>query len=169
MAKAKATLATASDFVRAKELVTMPDAPVKVIIMPEFQQGVAVAYDDPPGPLEKRLANYYAISPIPDDWSDEQATSFLREYNDYMIHDLTVHEAMPGHYLQLVAFQLQPVGAARGARIGAVCRRLGGLCRRHDGRRGLSDGDPLFKLTVLKIACARSPTRCSTSASTSTA
>jgi uncharacterized protein (DUF885 family) len=101
MTVAKADLARATAFVRAKGLVRMPAAPVKIITMPKFQQGTAGAYDDAPGALEKGGQNFYAISPIPADWSEAQATSFLSEYNLYMIADLTVHEAMPGHYLQL--------------------------------------------------------------------
>ena len=66
----------------------------------EFQRGVAVAYCDSPGPLDKGLDTYYAISPIPEDWDDAQVTSFLREYNKRMIHVLSIHEAMPGHYLE---------------------------------------------------------------------
>ena len=83
------------------DFVGMPDGPVKIITMPKFQQGFSVAYDDAPGALERHLDNFYAVSPIPADWSDEQAASFLSEYNDYMIHDLSVHEGVPGHYLQL--------------------------------------------------------------------
>ncbi|WP_068070730.1 DUF885 domain-containing protein [Novosphingobium lentum] len=98
---ARAALAQATAFVSARGLVTMPDGPVKVITMPKFQQGNAVAYDDPPGALEQNGANFFAVSPIPDDWTDAQATSFLSEYNDFMIQDLAIHEAMPGHYLQL--------------------------------------------------------------------
>ncbi len=98
---AKQTLAQATDFVREKGFVTMPTAPVRVVLMPKFNQGNSVAYDDPPGPLDKNQPNFYTISPIPADWTDEQATNFLTEYNLYMIHDLSIHEAMPGHYLQL--------------------------------------------------------------------
>ena len=101
MQSAERTLASATDFVRAKNLVTLPAGPVRIITMPVFQQGVAVAYCDSPGPLETQLPTFYAISPIPKDWDDAKATSFLREYNDYMIHDLSIHEAMPGHYLQI--------------------------------------------------------------------
>ncbi|MFM2301212.1 MAG: hypothetical protein RLZZ84_948 [Pseudomonadota bacterium] len=99
--RARETLADATAFVAAKGLIRMPDGPVRVITMPKFQQGNAVAYNDPPGSLERGQQNFYAVSPIPDDWSDAQAESFLAEYNDYMIHDLSIHEAMPGHYLQL--------------------------------------------------------------------
>ena len=98
---ARQTLAQATDFVRAKGFVTMPSAPVLVVPMPKFNQGNSGAYDDPPGALEKDQPNFYTISPIPADWTDAQATSFLTEYNLYMLHDLSIHEAMPGHYLQL--------------------------------------------------------------------
>ncbi|MGI8559934.1 MAG: DUF885 family protein, partial [Luteimonas sp.] len=83
---AKHTLEVATAFVREKDLVTVPDAPVKIILMPEFQRGIAVAYADSPGPLDKGLDTYYAISPIPEDWTDKQVDSFLREYNKRLIH-----------------------------------------------------------------------------------
>lgn len=98
---AKQDLQTTTDFVRANNLVTVPDEPVKIIVMPEFQRGVAVAYCDPPGPLEKNGETFYSISPTPADWDKKRVESFFREYNNYMLQDLTIHEAMPGHYLQL--------------------------------------------------------------------
>jgi uncharacterized protein (DUF885 family) len=95
-------MAECTDFVRAHELVTVPDAPVEIIVMPEIHRGVAVAYCDPPGPLEPaQLPTYFAVSPTPEDWSQERVASFFREYNAHMLHNLTVHEAMPGHVLQL--------------------------------------------------------------------
>lgn len=98
---AQKKLAEATAFVRSHALLTLPDSPIKVIVMPEFQRGVAIAYCDPAGPLEKNGETFYAISPTPSDWSAERAASFYREYNDGMLNDLTVHEAMPGHYVQL--------------------------------------------------------------------
>ena len=95
------TLKSTTAFVREQNLVTVPDEPVKIIVMPEFQRGVAVAYCDSPGPLEKGGETFYAISPTPASWSEERVQSFFREYNNYMIENLTVHEAMPGHYLQI--------------------------------------------------------------------
>ncbi|HET8818808.1 MAG TPA: DUF885 domain-containing protein [Xanthomonadaceae bacterium] len=101
VAVAKASTVQATDFVREQALVTVPDTPVEIILMPEFQRGVAVAYCDSPGPLDSELATFYAVSPIPDAWTGEQVDSFLREYNTRSIHELSIHEAMPGHYLQL--------------------------------------------------------------------
>jgi uncharacterized protein (DUF885 family) len=99
--QAKQALVETTDFVRKAQLVTMLDEPLKVIVMPEFQRGVAVAYCDSPGPLEPRTDTFFAISPTPSDWPPTRVVSFFREYNDYMLQDLTIHEAMPGHYLQL--------------------------------------------------------------------
>ncbi|MGI8567145.1 MAG: DUF885 domain-containing protein [Pyrinomonadaceae bacterium] len=99
--RAKDTLKETTDFVRAKNFITIPDEPVNIIVMPEFQRGVAVAYCDSAGPLEKNGTTFYAISPTPADWTPARAESFFREYNDFMLQDLTIHEAMPGHYLQL--------------------------------------------------------------------
>ena len=70
--------------------------------MPEINRGIAVAYCDPPGPLEPVPgATFIAVSPTPKDWTAERIASFYREYNRHMVHNLMVHEAMPGHYLQL--------------------------------------------------------------------
>jgi uncharacterized protein (DUF885 family) len=70
--------------------------------MPEFARGASVAYCDSAGPFEKKNETFFAISPTPVDWKNDRKESFFREYNDYMLENLTVHEAMPGHYLQLM-------------------------------------------------------------------
>jgi uncharacterized protein (DUF885 family) len=89
-------------FVRQHDLVTVHDDPVSIIDMPEIDRGVAVAYCDPPGPLETAsLATFIAVSPVPSDWNAERTASFYREYNRHMIHNLMAHEASPGHFLQL--------------------------------------------------------------------
>src|SRR5438876_1317682 len=91
----------ATDFVKQHDLVTVPEKPLDVIVMPEFKRGVSIAYCDAAGPLEKNGKTFFAVAPTPKDWSKERKESFFREYNNYMLRDLTVHEAMPGHFLQL--------------------------------------------------------------------
>jgi uncharacterized protein (DUF885 family) len=89
-------------FVTERRLVTVYDDPIELIAMPEIDRGVAVAYCDSPGPLEPSpLPTFIAVSPTPTDWPAQRVASFYREYNRHMVHDLMVHEAMPGHYLQL--------------------------------------------------------------------
>ncbi len=99
--EAREGLKKITEFVRNKKLVTVPDDPVEIIVMPEHQRGFYIGYCDSPGPLEKNGTTFYAISPTPKSWSAERAETFYREYNDYMLQNLTVHEAMPGHYLQI--------------------------------------------------------------------
>ncbi len=91
----------ATDYVKQKDLVTVPEKPLDVIVMPEFKRGTGIAYCDSPGPLEQNGKTFFAVEPTPKDWSKTRKESFFREYNNFMIRDLTVHEAMPGHYLQL--------------------------------------------------------------------
>ena len=100
--KASEDVKETTEFVRANNLVTVPTEPVKVIVMPEFARGSSVAYFDSAGPFEKKNETFYAISPTPKDWTAARSESFFREYNDYMVENLTVHEAMPGHYLQIM-------------------------------------------------------------------
>ena len=89
-------------FVREQAIVTAHDDPVDVIEMPEIDRGVAVAYCDSPGPLETAdLPTFVAVSPAPRDWTAGRVRSFYREYNRHMVQNLMVHEAMPGHVLQL--------------------------------------------------------------------
>ena len=95
-------LAAQTAFVRAHDLMTLYDDPIELIDMPEIDRGIAVAYCDSPGPLETTpLPTFIAVSPVPSDWTPDRKASFYREYNRHMVHNLMVHEAMPGHYLQL--------------------------------------------------------------------
>ena len=90
------------EFVAEHDLVTMFGDPVEVIEMPEIDRGVAIAYCDAPGPLESApLPTFIAVSPTPADWPAERVRSFYREYNRHLVHNLMIHEAMPGHALQL--------------------------------------------------------------------
>ena len=99
---ARVTMDEATEFVRKHDVLTLLDDQCVIEEMPEFARGVAVAYCDPPGPLETAdVPTFYCISPTPAGWSPERVESFYREYNDHMIRNLTVHEAMPGHFLQL--------------------------------------------------------------------
>jgi uncharacterized protein (DUF885 family) len=144
-------LAQATAFVRDHKLVTVPDDPVKVILMPEFQRGVAVAYCDSPGPLDRGLDTYFAISPIPDDWTQAQVDSFLREYNSRMIHLLAIHEAMPGHYLEGAHSSRFPSTLRAVLRSGEFAEGWAVYTEDMMADAGYLDGDPLFRLVQLKF------------------
>lgn len=149
--EARLAVARTSAFVRTKALITLLPGPVRIIEMPTYQQGVAVAYCDAPGPLEPKLPTFFAVSPIPASWSDAQASSFLREYNDYMVQDLSIHEAMPGHYVQLAHANAtpDPIRAVLGS--GPFVEGWAVYAEGMMADTGYMAGDPLFKLTVLKM------------------
>ncbi len=148
---AKASLEHATEFVRSKDLMTLPDAPVDIILMPEFQRGVAVAYCDSPGPLDKNLKTFYAVSPIPDEWNDEQVDSFLREYNSRMIHLLSIHEGTPGHYLEGWHSGKFPSTLRAVLRSGLFAEGWAVYTERMMQQEGYLDNDPLFHLVQLKF------------------
>lgn len=101
VATAKEQVKEATKFMKDKGIATVLPDPLEIIIMPEFQRGVSLAYCDAPGPLDVNQKTFYAVSPIPKKWTETQITSFLREYNTRSLFVLTIHEALPGHFHQL--------------------------------------------------------------------
>ncbi|MDH4164845.1 MAG: DUF885 domain-containing protein, partial [Gammaproteobacteria bacterium] len=146
----KQTLRETTEFVRARNFVTVPDEPLDVILMPEFQRGVAVAYCDSPGPLDKGQRTFYAVSPIPAEWTDAQVDSFLREYNTRSIANLTIHEAMPGHYLQLAHSNRYPSVLRAMLGSGPFVEGWAVYAERVMQEQGFRGGDPLMQLVRLK-------------------
>lgn len=110
---AQQTLDEARNFLRAKadRIVALPpNDNLKIIETPAFMRGIyAVGGFNPAPPLQPELGAYYWLTPIPADWPKERVQSKLREYNFYGLRLLTIHEAIPGHWLQFeYAAQVQP-------------------------------------------------------------
>jgi uncharacterized protein (DUF885 family) len=111
MAEAKKTLEQATAFVRQKNLLTLPArANLEVVETPVFMRGIyGVGGFNAAPALEPQLGAFYWITPIPSAWAKDRVESKLREYNNYGLQELTIHEAMPGHYVQLeYANDVQP-------------------------------------------------------------
>ncbi len=147
---AKQQLQQAIDFVVENNIVTMPDEPVEIIIMPEFQRGVSIAYLDPPGPLDRDQPAFYAVAPLPTDWNEDQVQSFLREYNIYSIQNLTIHEGVPGHYLQIALSNRYPSTLRSVLSSGPFVEGWGVYAEQLMIDEGYLDRDPLMKLINLK-------------------
>ncbi len=147
---AKEYLQQAIDFVVEHNIVTMPEEPVEIIIMPEFQRGVTLAYLDPPGPLDREQPAFYAIAPLPEDWTEEQVESFLREYNMLSMQDLTIHEGVPGHSLQLALSNRYPSTLRAVLYSGPFIEGWGVYAEQMMIEQGYLNYDPLMKLINLK-------------------
>ena len=147
---AREQLQQATDFVIENNILTMPDEPVEIIVMPEFRRGVSVAYLDPPGPLDRDQPAFYAVAPPPSSWTPEQVESFLREYNLYSMQDLTIHEGVPGHYLQLAHSNRYPSVLRSVLYSGPFVEGWGVYAEQMMIAEGYLNHDPLMKLINLK-------------------
>jgi uncharacterized protein (DUF885 family) len=111
MSAAKQALATATAFVKAKDLLTLPaNSNLQVVDTPVFMRGIygVGGFNQAPA-LEPQLGAFFWVTPIPDTLPQARIDSKLREYNDSGLAHLTVHEAMPGHYVQAeYANEVQP-------------------------------------------------------------
>jgi hypothetical protein len=106
----KRQLPTLVKFVDDHKLLTQdPSKPLVVRETPLYMRGSgAGASISAPGPYDKQANTYYNVEPLPPTWTAQQAESYLREYNDYTLQILNIHEAIPGHYTQLVYANRSP-------------------------------------------------------------
>jgi uncharacterized protein (DUF885 family) len=99
---AKNTVEKIKTFITKKNILTLPDPDqCSIIEMPEFQRGFSAAYLNQAPPLDAKAKSLYAIAPPPSDWPADRQKAFFQEYNRSMLQVLTIHEAYPGHYVQL--------------------------------------------------------------------
>jgi uncharacterized protein (DUF885 family) len=147
---AKQSAASAAEFIRKEDLITVMPDPLEIIIMPEFRQGVSLAYCDSPGPLEVGQKTFYAVSPIPAKWTQKQADSFLREYNTRSLDVLTIHEAMPGHFLQIAHANRYRGRLRHLFQSGVFVEGWAVYTEWMMCEEGFRDDDPLLKLVTLK-------------------
>jgi len=96
------TAVNLKEFIARRNILTLPNPDRCLILeMPEFQRGNSVAYLNQAPPLDRDARSVYAIAPPPRDWDARRVESFMEEYNSRMLGILTLHEAYPGHYVQL--------------------------------------------------------------------
>ena len=97
-----------ADFVNKKNLIYMdPSKPLVVRKEPDYMAGVAGASINAPGPYDKKGNTYYNVGSL-SGWPAEKSESYLREYNHYILQILNIHEAIPGHYTQLIYSNQSP-------------------------------------------------------------
>jgi uncharacterized protein (DUF885 family) len=148
---ARADVARLKQFIRANDLLRLPEPDrCQVIEMPEFQRGNSVAFLNPAPPLDPRAASIYAISPPPRDWDSRRVTSFLQEYNRYMLQILTIHEAYPGHYVQLEYSNRHPSLIRRVLFSGVFAEGWAVYTEQMMLDQGYGQADPALRLNQLK-------------------
>jgi hypothetical protein len=109
-------LARIEAFCRDRGIIGLAEEPLRIDWTPEFMRSFAGAMLDSPGPLDAGQRAFFSITPVRDEWSPDEVESYLREMNSRQLKLLTIHEAVPGHYLQ----------GAHGNRGASLARRVFG-------------------------------------------
>ncbi len=149
---AKKTVAKIKDFIRDKKILTLPDPDTcQIIAMPEFQRGFSAAYLNPAPPLDPKANSLYAVAPPPKDWTAARQETFFREYNSAMLQILTIHEAYPGHYVQLAYSNRHPSLVRKVLWSGSFAEGWAVYTEQMMLDQGYGDGDLSLRLHQLKF------------------
>ncbi len=149
---ARKTVDKIKTFIREKKILTLPDPDTcKVVEMPEFQRGFSLAYLNPAPPLDPKADSLYAVAPPPADWSPERVETLLREYNSAMLQVLTIHEAYPGHYVQLAYSNRNPSLVRKVLWSGSFAEGWAVYTEQMMLDQGYGDGDLSLRLHQLKF------------------
>jgi uncharacterized protein (DUF885 family) len=149
---ARATVARITDFIRQRQILALPEPDrCQVIEMPEFQRGNSTAYLNAAPPLDTRAPSFYAVSPPPKDWDAQRVETLLQEYNRHMLQILTIHEAYPGHYVQLEYANRHPSLLRRVLGSGVYIEGWAVYTEQTMLDQGYGDGDLALRLTQLKF------------------
>ncbi len=149
---ARATVENIKKFIREHDVLRLPEPDrCQVIEMPEFRRGNSAAYMDNAPPLDPDAASFYAVSPPPSDWDAKRVESFLEEYNHHMLQILTIHEAYPGHYVQLAYATRAPSLIRKVCQSGAYIEGWAVYGEQNMLDMGYGEGDLRLRMMQLKF------------------
>jgi uncharacterized protein (DUF885 family) len=149
---AKASVAKIKTFIREKNILTLPEPDAcQIIEMPEFQRGFSAAYLNPAPPLDPKANSLYAVAPPPSDWPESRQKAFFQEYNQAMLQILTIHEAYPGHYVQLEYANRHPSLIRKVLYSGVFAEGWAVYTEQMMLDQGYGDGDLSLRLHQLKF------------------
>jgi hypothetical protein len=150
-ATANRDLAESEAFLTAHPVVTLPrPATLRVVPTPDFMAGFSGASLDPAGPFDPLAGSYYYIDKIPKSWTRARVDSYLRDFNNYEMRLLSMHEAIPGHYVQFRYNDTVPSIVRRAFPSGSFAE---GWAVYGEGMMldaGYGNGDPRLRLFQLK-------------------
>ncbi|CAN5176965.1 DUF885 domain-containing protein [soil metagenome] len=152
LADTKKTVEGIRTFIREKKILTLPE-PDKcdIIEMPAFKRGYSVAYLENAPPLDSKAKSYYAVSPPLSEWSPEVSTAILKEYNKQMLQILTIHEAYPGHYVQLEYANRNPSLIRKVLSSGVYIEGWAVYTEQMMLDQGYGNGNPALRMQQLKF------------------
>jgi uncharacterized protein (DUF885 family) len=139
-------------FIRSRKILRLPTPDrCEIVEMPEFQRGNSTAYLNPAPPLDPKARSFYAVSPPPKDWDSRRVRTYLEEYNSAMMKILTIHEAYPGHYVQLEYSNRNPSLIRRVLSSGTFAEGWAVYTEQMMLDQGFGNGDLSLRLQQLKF------------------
>jgi uncharacterized protein (DUF885 family) len=152
VADARAGVEQIRSFIRDRDILRLPEPDrCQIIEMPEFRRGNSLAYLESALPLDPGGVSSYAVSPPPSDWGADRVRSFLEEYNNHMLQVLTIHEAYPGHYVQLEYSNRSPSRIRRVLQSGVFIEGWAVYTEQMMLDQGYGDGNLALRLNQLKF------------------
>lgn len=152
VADAKADVERIKKFIADRDILRLPEPDhCQVIEMPEFKRGNSTAFCDPAPPLDPNAVSFYAIGPPPKDWDAKRVQSLLEEYNSHMLEILTIHEAYPGHFVQLEYAHRNPSIIRRVLESGVYIEGWAVYTEQTMLDQGFGGGDLALRLTQQKF------------------
>jgi len=146
------TVAQIRKFIAAHDILRLPNPDrCQIIEMPEFKRGNSTAYMNSAPPLDPNATGFYAVSPPPKDWDAQRVRSYLEEYNSHMLQILTIHEAYPGHYVQLEYANRNPSLIRKVLDSGPFVEGWAVYTEQTMLDQGYGQGDLALRLTQLKF------------------
>ena len=146
------TVADVRRFIAQRGILRLPQPDTcRIIEMPEFKRGNSTAYLNSAPPLDPKALGYYAVSPPPGDWDAQRIQSYFEEYNRNMLQILTIHEAFPGHYVQLEYANRVPSPIRRVLQSGVYIEGWAVYTEQMMLDQGYGQGDLPLRLTQLKF------------------
>ena len=138
-------------FCRDRNVIGLADEPLRIDWTPEFLRSFAGAMLDSPGPLDIGQPSFFSITPVRDEWTPDEVESYLREMNARQLRLLTIHEAVPGHYLQMAYANRGSSLARRVFRSGLFAEGWAVYVTQIMLDRGFGGGDPALWLVHWKF------------------
>jgi uncharacterized protein (DUF885 family) len=149
---AKENVESIKKFIAERDILRLPRPDYcQVIEMPEFKRGNSTAYCESAPPLDPKATSFYAVSPPPKDWDAQRVESLLQEYNSHMLQILTIHEAYPGHFVQLEYAHRYPSIVRRVLESGVFIEGWAVYTEQMMLDQGYDDGNLALRLTQLKF------------------
>jgi hypothetical protein len=150
-AAAKADVAAATAFLTTNPVVVLPAPPtLHVVPTPAFLAGFSGASFDPSGPFTPLAESFFYIDEIPKSWNAPRVSSYLRDYNSYEMRILSIHEAVPGHYVQFRYNNATPSLVRRVFGNGSSIEGWAVYCEGMMIDAGYGGNDPRLRLFLLK-------------------